>query len=611
MRKREVLFDGSSIIEALQVPTLIVSTKNHEFRVYAANTAWHKATRLGIAEIGGMPFPDLFHGPSIHLEDEGIRLLRESLCEADRLARRVTLPNRKLRELSPDRPEKIRCWDFEIAPLPDKAGNILHLLISVEDRTEAMQLEDHYHQLLEISPDAIVLVGEKRKILEVNESAKKMFRYSREELVGKDIGKLIPERFRHHHKGQHAEYFAQPKVRPMGTGLQLYAVRKDGGEFPVEISLNPLLSAKNYQIAAIIRDVSEKKQQENRLRSSERRYRVMFNENPYPMFVYESGTLRILEVNDAATTKYKYTRDEFLQMKILDIFLSVPDTEKNVASPKEINGGADARKTWKTKKKDGSVLTVEVRTFFVDHFGHLAQQILINDVTDMIRLQEELATQQKLKQKQITEAMFLAQEEEREHIGKELHDNINQLLATARLCFMAEQGVPEISVELVKKGVKAIDKAITEIRHLSRGMVVHEIVEAGLVNSIRDLIDTINLTKRLRIELQVTDSVEQGMKEEQKIAIYRIIQEQLSNIIRHSRASHVHIILSRKGFELFLQIDDDGKGFNIRTTRRGIGITNIINRVKLLDGDVKIDTGPDKGCLLEVRMNANATGNTY
>ncbi|MBS1604957.1 MAG: hypothetical protein JST42_19995, partial [Bacteroidetes bacterium] len=189
--------------------------------------------------------------------------------------------------------------------------------------------------------------------------------------------------------------------------------------------------------------------------------------------------------------------------------------------------------------------------------------------------------------------MFLAQEEEREHIGEELHDNINQLLATARLCLMAGQEEVETSTAVVRKGVDYLDKAIVAIRQLSKRLVMREIIQTGLVNSIKDLMETINMTKRLELELEVSDHLEEGLKEDEKIAIYRIIQEQLSNIFRHSRASRARIQLMKADHKIDLRIEDNGKGFNPRQTTKGIGITNIINRAKLLDGEVAIDTGPD------------------
>ncbi|MBS1604958.1 MAG: PAS domain S-box protein, partial [Bacteroidetes bacterium] len=156
---------------------------------------------------------------------------------------------------------------------------------------------------------------------ELNTSAEKLFLYSRKELIGKHIEKLVPVRFRQVHKTQHESFLLQPKVRPMGSGLQLYALKKNGDECPVEISLNPILLGKRSEVAAIIRDISEKKEIENRLRSSERKYRFIFNENPYPIFIYDTGTLKILEVNEAAIAKYKFSREELMRMSIDEILV--------------------------------------------------------------------------------------------------------------------------------------------------------------------------------------------------------------------------------------------------------------------------------------------------
>jgi len=600
-------FDASKIIDSLPGLNIIIKDKSNDFRILAASKAWIRKEGLKIKEVQGLPFLDLFAEPAFHLEEKAFRALREHLEQVIMTGRPIDLAGQELENRSHQPPASC-WWDFHIAPLPDGSGRISHLLISIDDKTETARLERHFHELLEMSPDAIVVVGENSKILDINASAEKLFGYSKSELVGRKIETLVPPRYRHQHRLSHAEYFSKPKVRPMGSGLQLHAIKKDGTEFPVEINLSPLLFGKSSQIATIVRDVSDKMRNESQLRSSERRYRLLFNENPYPVFIYDPSSLSILEVNESAVSTYGFSRDELKQMKIQQIFISIPGDGGMAASQKRYQPGS-RRLVWHTKKKNGDILVGEIRTSFLDYYGKLAQQVLVNDITENIRLQKELTLQGKLREKQITEAIFIAQEEEREHIGKELHDNINQLLATAKLCFMSVEPEHDINDELMSSGLKALDSAITGIRNLSKGLVRNEILQAGLVNSIKDLIDTINLTRKLQIELKVAGPVEENMKEEQKLAIYRIIQEQLSNVIRHSHASHVRIDLGRKAHQLVLRIDDDGKGFNARTARRGIGITNIINRARLMDGDVRIDTSPDKGCMLEVQMKTAPVNN--
>lgn len=217
-------------------------------------------------------------------------------------------------------------------------------------------------------------------------------------------------------------------------------------------------------------------------------------------------------------------------------------------------------------------------------------------------MEAELSKKMLSQQKLTTEITLLAQEKERNELGLELHDNINQLLSVVKLYLGMAKKEETYHPEIIEKSYHHLEAAITEIRNLSHSLVTPTLGEDGLKDALKYLVDSVPTVNNIRFDLSVDETYDSLQVEKNKeLMIYRIVQEQLSNIIKYANASDVSISLKQEQESLYLSVSDNGVGFDTeQTAGKGIGLKNIISRIGYYDGDMKIISAPGKGCTLEV-----------
>lgn len=236
-------------------------------------------------------------------------------------------------------------------------------------------------------------------------------------------------------------------------------------------------------------------------------------------------------------------------------------------------------------------------------FGRVAN--LVAMIIESRKSEDLLIKQELNKQKLVAQAMVDAQEKERAEIGKELHDNINQILSTTKLYLELAKNDHKERLSLINRSADNIHSAIHEIRNISRNLVPASIGDLGLQDSVADLVESLRTTRAIHVEFYPAGNFDEKISDKAKLMLFRIIQEQINNVLKHSGARNliIELILEDADNWIELSITDDGKGFDPgKAGKKGLGLSNIMSRADLFGGKVTIRTAPGQGCKLRVQV---------
>ena len=256
--------------------------------------------------------------------------------------------------------------------------------------------------------------------------------------------------------------------------------------------------------------------------------------------------------------------------------------------------------TYRVSRADGSIAKVCVRANIFRHADGKAYRIIgaMQDLSRQKELEQKLEEEIELREKQIALATSDAKEMERADIGKELHDNINQLLGASKMYIdMAKRGGDNSAMYLSRSSEYTL-AAIEEIRKLTKGLTTDIIQNLGLCDAIDNIVKDTMQVSPVKIIFTTDHFIEKSAGNNFKLNVFRIVQEQLNNILKHAEATRVSIHLLQNKDMIKMVISDNGQGFDVEKKQTGIGIKNIKSRVATYQGSAAFVSLPGHGCIL-------------
>ncbi len=269
--------------------------------------------------------------------------------------------------------------------------------------------------------------------------------------------------------------------------------------------------------------------------------------------------------------------------------------------------GSNWEAEYRFKKANGEYAYVIDRGHIIYDGDKRAARMIgaTQDITEKVLLGNKLVEERRTRQIEITNAVLTAQENERSEIGKELHDNLNQILAVAKLYVQMAKTDNKDKEMYLEKSCGFIEDVIVEIRRISKTLVLPGRHIIGLFDNIKNLLHELVKIHPIKIEFKPDGITEDDLDEKLQLTLYRIMQEQVNNILKHASASQAVITLDRKGDQVILVISDNGIGCDLSKENKGVGIINIKSRAELYHGNVKIISKPGKGFKLKVALGLN------
>ena len=470
-----------------------------------------------------------------------------------------------------------------------------------------------FEVLFESAPNGVLVVDGNGQIALVNAQMQAMFGYARDEFIGQSIEMLIPERFRSGHSDLRRAFARAPSSRPMGAGRELFGLRKDGSDFPIEIGLNPISTKAGNLVMATVVDISARKLAEQQLLASAEALRTS-----------EVQRSLAVEAAELATWTWDIANNEIWWSDRLRHFLGVPPTmeathenffERIHPSDRHlVVGNTDRCASGQPHfDHDYRIVTLDGDTtrwvnsrgrIDYDESGKLIRMHgAIQDITDR-KAAEQM-------EHDLRRRLMQGQEYERLRLAHELHDQTGQSLVAVMMelkdieTTFNDAGRHRLT--LLRKKLEQMGQAL---HHVAWELRPASIDDLGLATALGNYISEWGSQFGIEVDFHCRDRRVDELTEEVHTTVYRLVQETLTNIAKHAAgATSVSVLIDRVEALLWLTIEDNGVGFDPAAldapgNRRlgGLGIAGMRERLALIGGDFEIESSVGSGSTIYARI---------
>ncbi|MDM0110805.1 PAS domain S-box protein [Variovorax sp. J22R133] len=482
--------------------------------------------------------------------------------------------------------------------------------------------------IFESAVDAILTTDEHQVIVHANPAAARMLRCTMDALIGAPLDRFIPARFRESHRRDVAAFGGDPvTARPMALQRDVSALRADGVEFPIEAAISRASVAGGVLYTVILRDVSERRQTEQALRTGASKLKAALSSMSDAVFITDAQG-RFIEFNDAFVTFNRFADRAACKTTLSEYAATLdgftpdghPLPQEQWPAARALRGETATGVEYRLRRKDSGETWIGSFSFapIKSKEGAIVGAVVTGrDVSAIRQVQADLESSHVALQ-QLIASKDHVQEEERRRIARELHDDLQQTLAAIRMDLRAigdRFGARAPDLRALLQGADSLaEQAVVSTRRVVNDLRPPMLDDLGLLPSLELLVAQFIQKHRVACAIDAPEEVSDELAPTPAIALclYRIAQEALNNIAKHSDASQANIRLALEpGPSVSLRVSDDGRGMDpdARREPQSFGILGMRERVRAHDGILNIRSTPEGGTVLEVLIPlANALG---